>query len=73
MINCVLGCDVFQKEKSVSKVLAGLLEPFALPKHKRADVSMDFIMDLPVSNEGYGGILTVTDRATKMIRLVPVK
>ena len=69
----VLGCEVCQKEKSVSRVPAGLLEPLTLPEQKWADVSMDFVMGLPVSDEGHDGILTVVDRATKMVHLVPVK
>ena len=44
-----------------------------LPEEKWADVSMDFIMGLPVSEHGSDGILTVVDRATKMVHLVPVK
>ena len=51
---------------------AGLLEPLTLPEQKWADVSMDFIMGLPRSEEGYDGILTIVDRATKMVHLVVV-
>ena len=69
----VLGCPVCQQEKSVTKLPAGLLEPLALPEQKWADVSMDFIMGLPRSSNGNDGILTVVDRATKMVHLVPVK
>ena len=53
-------------------VPAGLLEPLTLPEQKWADVSLDFIMGLPKSAEGYDGILTVVDRATKMVRLMAV-
>ena len=57
----------------MNKVPAGLLEPLTLPEQKWADVSMDFIMRLPRSRQGNDGILTVVDRATKMVHLVPVK
>ena len=57
----------------MNKVPAGFLEPLTLPEQKWADVSMDFIMGLPRSNQGNDGILTVVDRATKMVHLVPVK
>ena len=60
-------------EKSVHQMPAGLLQPLELPEEKWADVSMDFIMGLPVSEHGNDGILTVVDRATKMVHLVPVK
>ena len=69
----VLGCPVCQQEKSVTKLPAGLLEPLTLPEQKWADVSMDFIMGFPRSSNGNDGILTVVDRATKMVHLVPVK
>ena len=54
------------------RVPAGLLEPLTLPEQKWADVSLDFIMGLPKSAEGYDGILIVVDRATKMVHLVAV-
>ena len=69
----VLVCEVCQKEKSISRVPVGLLEPLTFPEQKWADVSMDFVMGLPVSDEGHDGILTVVHQATKMVHLVPVK
>ena len=51
---------------------AGLLQPLQLPDQKWADVSLDFIMGLPKSESGRDGILTVVDRATKMVHLIPV-
>ena len=68
----VLSCEICQQEKSVHRVPAGLLEPLTLPKQKWADVSLDFIMGLPRSIEGFDGILIVVDRATKMIHLMVV-
>ena len=69
----VLGCEVCQTEKSVHRLPAGLLQPLALPEDKWTDVSLDFIMGLPVSERQNDGILTVVDRATKMVHLVPVR
>ena len=54
------------------RVPVGLLEPLTLPEQKWADMSLDFIMGLRKSAEGYDGILTVVDRATKMVHLVAV-
>ena len=68
----VLSCEICQQEKSVHRVLAGLLEPLTLPEQKWADVSSDFIIGLPRSTEGFDGILTMVDRATKMFHLVAV-
>ena len=69
----VMGCSVCQQEKAVHRVPAGLLQPLQLPDRKWADVSMDFIMGLPESESGNDGILTVVDRATKMVHLIPVR
>ena len=52
----VLGCEVCQQEKSVHRLPAGLLEPLTLPEQKWADVSMDFIMGLPKTDNGFNGI-----------------
>ena len=69
----MLGCEICRQEKSVHRLPAGLLEPLTLPEQKWADVSMDFIMGLPKAETGHDGILTVVDRATKMVHLVPVQ
>ena len=68
----VTSCPVCQVEKSVHRQPAGLLQPLQLPDQKWADVSLDFIMGLPKSESGRDGILTVVDRATKMVHLIPV-
>lgn len=69
----IKGCSVCQLEKAVHRVPAGLLQPLQLPEEKWADISMDFIMGLPQSEQENDGILTVVDRATKMVHLVPVR
>ena len=69
----IQGCSVCQQEKAVHRVPAGLLQPLKLPEQKWADISMDFIMGLPRSEQRNDGILTVVDRATKMVHLVPVQ
>ena len=72
MRDFVLSCEVCQQEKSIHRLPASLLEPLTLPEQKWADVSMEFIMGLPRSEEGNDGILIVVDRATKMVHLVVV-
>ena len=61
----VLNCEVCHQEKSVHHLPTGLLEPLTLLEQKWVDIIMDFIMGLPRSEQGYGGILTVVDRAQK--------
>ena len=43
-----------------------------MPEPKWADVSLDFIIGLPKSAEGYDGILIVVDKATKRVHLAVV-
>ena len=40
---------------------------------KWSEVSIDFVMDLPVVGNAEDSIMTVMDRATKMVHLIPCK
>ena len=62
-----------QQEKAVHRVPTRLLQPLNLLEQKWDDVSMDYIMGLPKSEARNDAILTVVDRATKMVHLAPVK
>jgi hypothetical protein len=35
-------------------------------------VSMDFIVNLPVSSHGYDGIFTIVDRFSRLVRFIPI-
>ena len=59
--------------KSVHKVPARLLQPLQLLEEKWSDISLDFIMGLPASERNNDGILTVVDRAIKMVHLMPIQ
>jgi hypothetical protein len=50
--------------------LFGLLQPLPTPDGPWKSISLDFITDLPPS-EGFGAILTVVDRFTKMTHFIP--
>ena len=49
----------------------GNLQSLAIPEAKWQEVSVDFVTDLPVASEGEDSIMTVVDRATKMVHLIP--
>ncbi|XP_037833528.1 uncharacterized protein LOC112450623 isoform X3 [Kryptolebias marmoratus] len=51
---------------------AGLLRPLPIPSRPWSHVSMDFITGLPPS-AGNSVILTIVDRFSKMVHLVPLK
>ena len=60
----VAACDVCQRNKSDSRLPAGLLQPLLIPSQVWEDISMDFIDGLPVS-AGKTSIMVVVDHLTK--------
>ena len=69
----VESCPTCQLEKSDHTQKKGSLQSLVLPEAKWQEVSVDFITDLPVSTNGEDSIMTVVDRATKMVHLIPCK
>jgi hypothetical protein len=67
----VKTCSKCQRNKSTNQRPIGLLQPLPTPSQKWEQVTMDFITDLPATKQGYDSILTVVDRFTKMIHLIP--
>ena len=68
--NFVASCSC-QFSKSPTGPPAGLLQPLPPPEGRWSSLTMDFITELPPS-DGFDTILTVVDRLTKRIRLIPV-
>lgn len=50
--------------------LGGKLHPLELPEKPFETIAMDFVVALPLSG-GFDAILTVTDKFTKMVSLIP--
>ena len=48
----------------------GLLVPLEIPEHPWSSVSVDFIVELPLSN-GFDAVMVVVDRFTKMSYFIP--
>ena len=67
----VESCPTCQLEKTDHTLRKGNLQSLAIPKAKWQEVSVDFVTDLPVASEGEDSIMTVVDRATKMMHLIP--
>ena len=44
-----------------------------VPEQKWQSVSMDFIIELPLTSQGHTGIVVFVDRLTKMVRLAPLE
>ena len=49
-----------------------LLQPHAVPTRPFEHVAMDFITNLPPTSAGHDAILTIVDRFTKVVVLLPV-
>jgi len=63
------GCDVCQRYKNQSEVLAGKLIPNAIPEKPWSYISADFITKLLLA-QGYNAILVVCDCFSKMAHFI---
>jgi len=66
----VKSCDRCQRVKG-GQSKTGLLQSLPVPKRPWSDISMDFIMGLPLTPRGSNAILTFVDRLTKCVHLIP--
>ena len=69
----VEACPTCQLEKTDHTMKKGSLQSLAIPEAKWQEVSVDFVTDLPTTTSGEDSIMTVVDRATKMVHLIPCK
>ncbi|SAL94810.1 hypothetical protein, partial, partial [Absidia glauca] len=63
-------CETCARTKTSHATKAGLLQPLTIPENPWKSISMDFITDLPVSNNA-DSILVIVDRLTKMGHFIP--
>ena len=66
-------CDICQRVKAVHQRPAGLLQPLPIPVWKWEEISMDFIVGLPRTQDGYDSIWVIVDRLTKTAHFIPVR
>lgn len=69
----VSSCDSCQRVKASNQHPAGLLHPLPIPERRWTTVTMDFIVDLPITDTGKNAILVFCDKLTKMAHFVPCK
>ena len=69
----VESCPTCQLEKTDHMMKKGSLQSLAIPEAKWQEVSVGFIMDLPIAVDGEDSIMIVVDCATKMVHLIPCK
>ena len=65
-------CLTCQQIKPSNKKKQGLLQPLPIPQKKWHSVSMDFIVQLPKSKNGFDAIMVVCDRLSKGAVFTPM-
>ncbi|SGZ33170.1 BQ5605_C041g11939 [Microbotryum silenes-dioicae] len=68
----VQQCDSCQRTKARTTRIAGKLHSLPVPTRPMADIAIDFVGPLP-ANKGFDRVLTITDRLSGYIRLLPAR
>jgi hypothetical protein len=68
----VSECDTCRKVKADYMKPRGLLQPLSIPNWKWDDISMDFIVGLPLSAHKFDSIWVISDRLTKSAHFIPI-
>ena len=69
----VPSCPVCQVEKAEHTLVCGQLQSLQIPKEKWREVSLDFVTDLPVADNGDNAVLNIIDRAPRMVHCLPCR
>ena len=67
----IRGCHSCQTAKHSLKSSRLTLQPLQAPNTPWESVSMDFMVELPKTSNGFGALLVVVDRLTKFCILIP--
>jgi hypothetical protein len=68
----VSECDTCRKVKADYMKPEGLLQPPSIPGWKWEDISMDFIVGLPMTARKFDSIWVIVDRLSKSAHFIPV-
>ena len=69
----VESCPTCQLEKTNNALRKGSLQSLTILEVKWTRVSIDIITDLLANGDAKDSIMTIVDRATKMVHLIPCK
>jgi hypothetical protein len=68
----VSGCDTCQRIKASHLKTTGQMQPLSIPTWKWDDISMDFIVRLPLTPKKHDSIWVIVDRLTKTTHFIPI-
>jgi hypothetical protein len=68
----VSDCDTCRKVKANYMKLGGLLQPLSILEWKWDDISMDFIVGLPLMTRKFDSIWVIVDQLTKSTHFIPI-
>jgi hypothetical protein len=68
----VVECDTCRRVKADHMRHAGFLKPLSILAWKWEDISMDFIVGLPLTGRKFNSISVIVDRLTKSAHFIPV-
>ena len=66
-------CLVCQRVKAEHQVASGLLQPIRIPEWKWDQITMDFIVRLPLTGRKHDSFWVVVDPLTKSAHFLPVR
>jgi hypothetical protein len=72
MTHYVSECDTYRKVKADYMKPRGLLQPLSIPEWKWDDITMDFIVGLPLTARKFDSIWVIVDRLSKSTHFIPV-
>jgi hypothetical protein len=58
-------------EQASQPVANWLLNPLEVPNHRLEQVTLDFVMELPLTPSGHDAILVIVDRLSKIVHFCP--
>ena len=68
----IQSCDICQRNKGSNVAPAGLLQLLDTPTTKWEQITMDFIVQLPPTKQGYDAIFVIVDRLIKRAHFIPI-
>jgi hypothetical protein len=68
----VTSCDVCQKSKIKRHAPIGLLNPIPIPSRPFEVITIDFILELPITQSGHNNILVIVDKLMKFSIFIPM-